>query len=426
MLRLGERDAAQRASRDRCRSARGAAAPPAPGTSPASAIAIRPVASPNWLNRSSALAALASMWSSGSKSSTCAATCERNGDGSKRSMRFTGRATGPQARRGTPAGRSRSPSARRCRSPRPAAAHRPVAIAQGVRRRRPVGRERFGEGLERGERPPGDGPREARVDQRRRTPGQARAGSRARSRPGRPPAAGSIVQVTSIPFVAPATWTNRRRRVAGSCQVRLRHVTGIPRPSSGTNGRRAMKSHTRRVAVVADRDRPRVVGEQPLPARDVARQPVDELRRRRDVDADRRCASAARRRARAHAEHVDARQRVEVAPRGSRPPWSVEPPTSSRSSPPVAVARYRMPDGMEPMPADRLVRLHDARSRIPASPSTRIVEAGLLGDLAADAVERGPRRSRGRRPGAPSRPASTSSGAMRQSRTASLSLAPSA
>ncbi len=57
-----------------------------------------------------------------------------------------------------------------------------------------------------------------------------------------PPAAGSIVQVTSIPFVAPATWTNRRRRVAGSCQVRLRHVTGIPRPSSGTNGRRATKS----------------------------------------------------------------------------------------------------------------------------------------------------------------------------------------
>ena len=33
-----------------------------------------------------------------------------------------------------------------------------------------------------------------------------------------------------MPFVAPATWTNRRRRVAGSCQVRLRQVTGMPEP----------------------------------------------------------------------------------------------------------------------------------------------------------------------------------------------------
>ena len=56
---------------------------------------------------------------------------------------------------------------------------------------------------------------------------------------------GSIVQVTSMPFVAPATWTNRRRRVAGSCHVRLRQVTGSPSPSTGTNGRRATKSHTR-------------------------------------------------------------------------------------------------------------------------------------------------------------------------------------
>ena len=59
-----------------------------------------------------------------------------------------------------------------------------------------------------------------------------------------PPAVGSIVQVTSMPRVAPAVCTKRSLRVAGSCQVRLRHVTGIPRPSTGTNGRRAMKSHT--------------------------------------------------------------------------------------------------------------------------------------------------------------------------------------
>ncbi len=60
-----------------------------------------------------------------------------------------------------------------------------------------------------------------------------------------PSPAGSIVQVTSMPFVAPATWWNRSRRVAGSCQVRLRQATGTPAPSHGTTTRRATKSHTR-------------------------------------------------------------------------------------------------------------------------------------------------------------------------------------
>ena len=74
-----------------------------------------------------------------------------------------------------------------------------------------------------------------------------------------------------MPFVAPATWTNRRRRVSGSLQVRARHATGRPSPSSGTNGRRATKSVGQR-AIRGRRDGPRpdVVGEQPLPAFHVA------------------------------------------------------------------------------------------------------------------------------------------------------------
>ena len=47
-----------------------------------------------------------------------------------------------------------------------------------------------------------------------------------------------------MPLVAPATWWKCSRRVAGSCQVRLRHVTGIPNPSHGTTTRRATKSQT--------------------------------------------------------------------------------------------------------------------------------------------------------------------------------------
>ena len=73
VLRLGERDPAEGRPREMpIRSASGA--PATPGTRPASAIAIRPAASPNWLNRSIARADRASMKSSGSKSSTWAAT----------------------------------------------------------------------------------------------------------------------------------------------------------------------------------------------------------------------------------------------------------------------------------------------------------------------------------------------------------------
>ena len=64
--------------------------PGAPGARPASSSARRPATSPNWLKRSSWRAVLGGIQASGSKSSTWAATCERNALGSNRSMRFTG------------------------------------------------------------------------------------------------------------------------------------------------------------------------------------------------------------------------------------------------------------------------------------------------------------------------------------------------
>ena len=58
-----------------------------------------------------------------------------------------------------------------------------------------------------------------------------RGGSRGRSN-ARPGPDGSIRHVTSIPSVAPARWTNRRRRVGGSFHVRDRQATGNPSPST--------------------------------------------------------------------------------------------------------------------------------------------------------------------------------------------------
>ena len=65
-------------------------------SSPASSSASRPATRPNWLNRSSWRAVFGGIQASGSKSSTWAATCERNGLGSNRSIRLTGE---PPARR---------------------------------------------------------------------------------------------------------------------------------------------------------------------------------------------------------------------------------------------------------------------------------------------------------------------------------------
>ena len=57
----------------------GLAAPSAPGVSRASSSARRPATIPNWLNRSSWRAVFGGIQASGSKSSTWAATWERNG-----------------------------------------------------------------------------------------------------------------------------------------------------------------------------------------------------------------------------------------------------------------------------------------------------------------------------------------------------------
>ncbi len=56
---------------------------------------------------------------------------------------------------------------------------------------------------------------------------------------------GSIRHVTSIPRVAPATWTKRSRRDGRSVHVRDRQATGRPRPRTPMSGRRATKSATR-------------------------------------------------------------------------------------------------------------------------------------------------------------------------------------
>ena len=213
-----------------------------PGVSPASSSASRPATSPNWLNRSSWRAVFGGIQASGSKSSTWAATCERNGLGSKRSMRLTGERP---ARR--PARNASTPGAR-------SAVMTPMPVIQ-MRRRSVMAEdspasaglglvgEGLGERLERRQRPAGDRPREDAVDERREAR-RAAAGSRARSRRACRPPSGSIRQVTSIPLVAPATWTKRSRRVAGSVQVRDRQATGSPSPRTPISGRRATKSTT--------------------------------------------------------------------------------------------------------------------------------------------------------------------------------------
>ena len=94
---------------------------PAPGTKPASSSASRPTTSPNWLNRSSERAVLGGIHASGSKSSTWAATCDRNVLGSNRSIRRTGERA---ARR----------PARNASRPMPVAVMMPMPVIQTRRR----------------------------------------------------------------------------------------------------------------------------------------------------------------------------------------------------------------------------------------------------------------------------------------------------
>ena len=90
--RAAPRRRRSRPARSRGRSRSAPEPPPRrrPGARPASSSASRPATRPNWLNRSSWRAVLGGIQASGSKSSTWAATCERNGLGSKRSIRLTG------------------------------------------------------------------------------------------------------------------------------------------------------------------------------------------------------------------------------------------------------------------------------------------------------------------------------------------------
>ena len=199
-------------------------------------------------------------------------------------------------------------------------------------------RKRLGDGLERRR---ASGPAIGRVkpaiDERReagdprpevvvdRDPAAAGASARsARSRPcpssrrrrGRTAAGASPARSRSAPARRPAARGRGCRRAAGGRRSR-------PRGS-----RRRRRSTT---------PRPAVVGEQPLPALDVAGEAEDELRGRRDLDRDRAVHAAIRpapsrsiaRRARS------LRFRRSASSRVSQEQASVVPSCSSRSWPPV-------------------------------------------------------------------------------------------
>ena len=90
--------------RGRSRSVPGCGAVRRPGTRRHPRARAGPATRPNWLNRSSWRAVFGGIHASGSKSSTWAATCERNADGSKRSIRRTGEraARSPARKASTP------------------------------------------------------------------------------------------------------------------------------------------------------------------------------------------------------------------------------------------------------------------------------------------------------------------------------------
>ena len=121
VLLLGVGDPAERAAEVDPDPLAGARRRASPGRSPASSRASRPATSPNWLNRSSWRAVFGGIQASGSKSSTWAATWQRNGDGSNRSIRLTGERP------------ARSP-ARNASTPVPIAVITPIPVIQTSRR----------------------------------------------------------------------------------------------------------------------------------------------------------------------------------------------------------------------------------------------------------------------------------------------------
>ena len=220
------------------------------------------------------------MWSAGSKSSTWAATWERNGDGSKRSMRLTGEAF---ARR----------PARNAGSPIPIAEITPTPVIQtsapvghvraGVAA--VVGRQGLGEVAHRRQRAARDRPGERPVDDRGEG-GDARAEDVLDLDPGA--AAGGLDGPGHVHAA------RRARDVAEPEPPGRGLVPGPAAPGHrdpeaeerDDHPPRDEVAHERAVGLAPDHPRSRVVGEEALPAGDVVGQPEHEVRRRGDVDPE--------------------------------------------------------------------------------------------------------------------------------------------
>ena len=89
------------------------------------------------------------------------------------------------------------------------------ARARALDRPRGLGGERLGDRLERGQRPSGDRPREPAIHERAPARGAAGANSCSMRDVAAGRASGSMCQVTSMPRSRPPTCTNRSRRAAG-------------------------------------------------------------------------------------------------------------------------------------------------------------------------------------------------------------------
>ena len=206
----------------------------------------------------------------------------------------------------------------------------PVSLRDGA-----VGRDRLGDRLERRERPRRDRAGEAAVDE---------------GGPGRH--ARSEVVVDLDPAAGAARFDPPRdvhavgrAALVDEPQPERRLVAPRPRPPRDRQ-REAQRRHERppgdhlgderATGLAADRPDRDVMGEQPRPALDVAGEPEDELRRRVDVDPDR--ASHQARTGRSARRRTGQARRAGCRPRSSGPNHahvSVEPSTSSRSSPPT-------------------------------------------------------------------------------------------
>ena len=186
--------------------------------------------------------------------------------------------------------------------------------------------------------------------------------------------------------------------MAGSSQVRARQVTGSasPRTSIERPARHEVDDERAVRPPRADRPRPRVVGEQPLPALRVAGEREDQRRGRRDVDARSCCASQAPAMAMASTRR-DRRDGATASSGVNQPHVSVEPSTRRElaAGDPDAIDD---PDG---------VHLRAVVSGRPATTHRQLIDLALVARFLGSSRRtptRVVRRSRARRPAA-SRPA---------------------